>query len=53
MLKIEEMEKARSEAIKEANKITQILETNFMNKNLQKMKIDGENSRNDSCSSCN
>ena len=43
----------RIEAIKEANKITQILETNFMTKNLQKMKIDGEKSRNDSCSSYN
>ena len=43
----------RIEAIKEANKITQILETNFMTKNLQKMKIDGEKSISDSCSSCN
>ena len=43
----------RIEAIKEVNKITQILETNFMTKNLQKMKIDGEKSRSDSCSSCN
>ena len=43
----------RIEAIKEANKITQILETNFMTKNLQKMKIDGEKSSSDSCSSCN
>ena len=61
MLKNEENEKAkqeallkaRAEAIKEANKITQIIETNYMTKNIQKMKIDCERTRSDSCSSCN
>ena len=51
--KQEALIKARSEAIKGANKITQILETNYMTKNMQKMKIDGEKTKSDSCSNCN